>query len=109
MAMPPYPVTCYAAKCPRLATYKIASRWSDGVTDELKTYYLSCPDCLTDLFALAVSKRAACRLAPGESLDAPGIYELSRGDRDKTLKRREDLEVNHEGLTTESQQGSAAL
>lgn len=92
MPMPPYPVICYSPKCPSLAAFKVAARWSDGITDELKTYFLSCPDCLAKLIAMAVSKRAACRLAPGETLDAPGIYELNRGERDKTLRRRYDLE-----------------
>ena len=92
MSMPPYPVMCYAAGCPQLAAFKIAARWSDGITDELKTYYLACPACLSKLYASAMAKRTACRLAPGESLDAPGIYELHRGERDKQHKRRADLE-----------------
>jgi hypothetical protein len=92
MSMPPYPVMCYAPGCQHLAAFKIAARWSDGITDELKTYHLACPACLAKLYASAKTKRAACRLAPGETLDAPGIYELHRGDRDKRLKRRTDLE-----------------
>ena len=90
--MPPYPVMCYAPGCANPAAFKVAARWSDGLTDELKTYYLCCEACLPKLYASAVAKRAACRLAPGEKLEAPGIYDLSRGDRDKTLKRRKDLE-----------------
>jgi hypothetical protein len=93
MSMPPYPVMCYAAGCPNLAAFKIAARWSDGLTDELKTYYLACAGCLGNLYAQAVAKRAACRLAPGETLDAPGIYELTPATRDKQLKRRKDLET----------------
>jgi hypothetical protein len=93
--MPPYPVMCYAVKCPNHAAFKVAARWSDGITDELKTYYLACPDCLAKLYALAVTKRSVCRLAPGETLDAPGIYEIHRGERDKTLKQRPDLEEAH--------------
>ena len=93
MPMSPYPVLCYAAGCPAPAAYKVAARWSDGTTDELKTYALACAACLPKLFALAGTKRAACRLAPGESLDAPGIYELTRGDRDRDLPRRPDLEA----------------
>jgi hypothetical protein len=92
MPMPPYPVICYAAKCSNLAEFKVASRWSDGVTDELKTYFLSCHGCLAKLYTAALAKRAACRLAPGETLEIPGIYALHRGERDKTLKRRKDLE-----------------
>lgn len=92
MPMPTYQVLCYAPGCTRPATFKVAARWSDGLTNELKTYSLSCPDCLGRLYASATVKRATCRVAPGETLEAPGIYELHRGERDKTLKRRTDLE-----------------
>jgi hypothetical protein len=93
MPMPPYPVLCYAPACSRPAAYKVAARWSDGATHELKTYSLACDACVRQLLAAAVVKRAACRLAPGETLEEPGIYELHRGERDKTLKRRADLEA----------------
>jgi hypothetical protein len=83
---------CYTRGCSHPAAYKVAARWSDGVTHELKTYSLACPDCLAKLFTYAEMKRAACRLAPGETLEAPGVYELSRGGRDRALKRRPDLE-----------------
>lgn len=83
---------CYAPNCPQLAAFKIAARWSDGVTDELKTYYLACADCRPRLFQMARAKRDACRLAPGETLEPPGVYELNRGERDKSLLRRNDLE-----------------
>lgn len=92
MPMSPYPLRCYVADCEQPATFKIAARWSDGVTDELKTYSLACPECVAALLAAAGLKHAACRLAPGETLDAPGVYELTRGGRDRGLKRRADLE-----------------
>ena len=94
MPMPPYPVICYAAGCRSEAAYKVAARWSDGITHELKTYSLACPTCLARLFDSAMLKRAACRLAPGETLDEPGIYELHRGERDRALTRRRDLETS---------------
>ncbi|MFO0847363.1 MAG: hypothetical protein U0871_02225 [Gemmataceae bacterium] len=90
--MSPYPVLCYAPGCGRPAAFKIAARWSDGVTHELKTYFLACPDCLPRLYASAKTKRAACRLAPGETLDPPAVYELTRGARDRELVHRADLE-----------------
>lgn len=93
MPMPPYPVLCHAPGCHCPAVFKVAARWSDGVTHELKTYTLSCRNCLTHLLAAAREKRSACRLAPGESLDLPGVYELLRGERDRTLKQRPDLEI----------------
>ena len=94
---PPYPVQCYAPGCGRPAPFKIAARWSDGVTHELKTYFLACPDCLPDLFAKAGVKQRACRLATGETLEPPGVYELTRGARDQQLARRPELEVENSG------------
>jgi hypothetical protein len=91
--MSPYPVTCYGPGCGAPAVFKVAARWTDGATAELKTYALSCPGCLPALLAGAAARRAACRLAPSEALDAPGVYELSRGGRDRALTRRRDLEV----------------
>jgi hypothetical protein len=93
MPMSPYPVVCYTAGCGAPAVYKVAARWNDGTTHELKTYALTCAACLARQFALAVAKRAACRLTAGETLDAPGVYDLVRGTRDRTLTRRTDLEA----------------
>jgi hypothetical protein len=92
MAMPSYPIRCYTPGCSELAIYKIAARWSDGVTQELKTYALTCSTCLSEAFRRSLAKRAACRLAPGETLESPGIYEMARGQRDSQLHRRDDLE-----------------
>jgi hypothetical protein len=93
MPMPSYPIYCYTPDCGELAQYKIAARWSDGLTEELKTYALSCPRCLADWFARARVKQAACRRAPGEILDPPGIFLLGRGKHDRELERRPDLEA----------------
>jgi hypothetical protein len=90
--MTTYPVICYRPGCVEPAQYKIAARWSDGVTQELKTYGLACPACLAEQYSRARAKRATCRLAPGETLDEPGVYELAHGRRDHQLVRRPDLE-----------------
>jgi hypothetical protein len=90
--MPPYPVLCYTSGCGRPAVYKIAARWSDGVTEELKTYALCCAECLAESFRRSCEKQAACRRAPGEILERPSIYELARGQRDRALVRRAELE-----------------
>jgi hypothetical protein len=92
MPLSAYPILCYHPGCGQVAAYKIAARWSDGLTRELKTYALSCPDCLAGWYRHARKKQAACRLAPGETLDVPGIYELARGKHDQELVRRDDLE-----------------
>jgi len=90
--MPRYPVLCYAKGCDREAVYKVAARWSDGVISELKTYFLACAECLPGLYQTAKKKKAACRVAPGEVLGHPEVYELQRGRRDRELVRRADLE-----------------
>src|SRR5438270_6457760 len=82
MPMPPYPVLCSRPGCGRPAVYKIAARWSDGLTQELKTYALSCPACLPASFHASRAKQAACRLTPGETLEAPRVFRLERGRRD---------------------------
>ena len=92
MVMPPYAVLCYTPGCGKPAVYKIAARWSDGVTEELKTYALSCQDCLPDWFRHSQEKQKACRLAARESLESPGIYLLEHGHRDRQLKRLKNLE-----------------
>ena len=91
--MPSYPVVCITRGCGRPAVYKIAARWSDGATEELKTYALCCPECLAAAFQRSCEKQAACVRAPGEILEPPGIYELARKRRDRALVRRGDLEV----------------
>lgn len=89
--MPPYRVPC--SRCDTLAAFKIASCWSDGVTQELKTYALSCAACLLAQLEAARVKKCTCRLTAGESLEAPGIFEMVRGTRDARLCRRSDLEA----------------
>lgn len=81
-----YPVLCNS--CGATAKFKIASRWSDGVTSELKTYSLCCEKCLAKSFLEAKKRQVACPLALDEMLEAPHIYE-----RASTLTPRPDLEV----------------
>ena len=89
---PAYAVLCTQPGCPRPAAYKIAARWSDGSTEELKTYALCCADCLPEWYRRSRAKQAACRLAPGEVLEPPGIYHLERGQHDQELRRADDVE-----------------
>ncbi len=91
-AMPSYPVICSWAECETPAQFKIAAAWSDGTTRELKTYSLSCAACLSAQFLAAELKQRSCRLTPGETLEASGIYGLTSGAGDRGLVRRRDLE-----------------
>lgn len=87
-----YPLPCQHADCPRPAVYKIAARWSDGLTSELKTYALSCDTHLAELLAESRRRRQRTRTLPGELLEPPGIYQLTPGGRDRDLQRLEEVE-----------------
>jgi hypothetical protein len=76
VSLPPYPILCHAPGCTRPAAFKIAARWSDGQTRELKTYSLSCGECVSGELRSAEARFATCRLAPGESLTRPEVFEL---------------------------------
>jgi hypothetical protein len=97
MPMPSYPILCQRPGCGKPALYKIAAQWSDGITEDLKTYALACAECLSDLFTRSCAKKTACRVAQGETLVGPHIYVLARGTRDRHLQRRQDLEQSAAG------------
>lgn len=92
MPMPPYPLICSHPGCDRLAVYKIAARWSDGVTQELKTYGLCCEECVPESLRESRQRQADCRLAKDETLEPPGIFRLEHGQRDRRLRRLTELE-----------------
>ena len=104
MPMPPYPIYCCQKGCGKPAEFKIAALWSDGATNELKTYALSCGECLAMIFRQSRAKDAACRRAPGETLGAPGIYALQRGVRDIEISRRPEIEQQLIAQEQENQQ-----
>ena len=87
MACQPYRVTC--SECDLPAQFKVAARWSDGQTEELKTYGLCCQEHLAECFRRSRERQAACRLVPGEILEPPGIFERGTGPQ----QRRVDLEA----------------
>lgn len=87
-----YPVLCYTPGCGKRAEYKIAARWSDGATQELKTYALCCEDCLADWFH-RVRAKPACVRARDETLDPPGIFKIVHGKRDRQLERLPEKEA----------------
>jgi hypothetical protein len=92
MSLHDYVIRCYSHSCPREAIYKIASRWSDGITSELKTYALCCEECLPESFRRSLEKQTSCRTSPGEILETPGIFLLAHGQRDRQLQRLVELE-----------------
>lgn len=94
MPMKPYEVFCLQPSCKNLANFKIASRWSDGGVEELKTYALACEKCLASAFFQSLVKHKSCRTIPGEVLESPMIFELRTGSHSKQLARRTDLEAS---------------
>ena len=93
MPMPAYPLYCYTKDCKNLALYKIAAQWSDGKVGELKTYGLCCEQCLPTWFRRGRASHQTCQVTPGETLEAPGIYRLQHGQRDRKLQRVPELEA----------------
>ncbi|HQR07532.1 MAG TPA: hypothetical protein PLN21_11955 [Gemmatales bacterium] len=92
-----YPVLCEGPRCKQLAVYKIAARWSDGQTSELKTYGLACDQCLPAAYQASIKRQLTARTLPGEVGEHPGIYRLHGGDRDRDLVRMNDLELRLKG------------
>jgi hypothetical protein len=89
-----YPVLCEGPNCRQLATYKIAARWTDGQTSELKTYGLACESCLATLYNDSIKRQLTARTLPGEVGERPGIYRLHGGERDRDLVRMNELETS---------------
>lgn len=106
LMMPPYPIYCFSSRCGKHAVYKIAARWSDGATEELKTYALCCDGCLAEWYERSLHKQALCRRAAGETLEPPGVYKLARGTRDRKLERLIELEINLSGQTADAKSTS---
>lgn len=94
MPMKPYKVLCLQSECKNLANFKIASRWSDGGVEELKTYALTCEKCLSAAFTQSALKHKSCRTILGEVLEPPMIFELRAGMHSNQLVRRTDLEAS---------------
>ena len=70
-----YQVVCQ--RCGEPARLKVASRWTDGHTHELKTYTLVCRACVNDALTDARKRREACVTDHNEIIDAPEVFELT--------------------------------
>jgi len=87
-----YPIRCSASDCAELAEFKIAAGWSDGTTQELKSYGFACHAHLEQAYRRAAESRARCRLTEGETLQSLGVYRLHYGRRDRELERLCELD-----------------
>jgi len=86
MPMPPFIVRCDAPQCQRLAIYKIAARWTDGITAELKTYSLCCADCLAQAYHSAVERHLRCHTTAGETVEHPAVFHYVSATSDQALQ-----------------------
>jgi hypothetical protein len=93
MEAPRYLVLCSLESCQTPALYKVAAVWSDGTTQELKTYALSCAEHLESQYRMSAQKQLRCRVADGETLSSPQIFQIVQGRRDRELTRLSDLEA----------------
>lgn len=75
-----------------MAEYKVAARWSDGITSELKTYALVCLDCLPTQYRKAIEKRLSCRLTESETLDEVQVFDLKSAQSGKPLSVAKNAE-----------------
>lgn len=88
-------VRCISPSCEENAVYKIASPWSDGVFNELKSFGFACADHLGPVFRAAEDRRKAYHPSPGEVVGEIGIYKYEQGKRDRQLQRLSGLEENY--------------
>ena len=88
-------VSCSHPDCREPAAYKVAARWSDGRTAELKTYGFSCSEHLERVFRDSEQRRLDYPLSPGEAIEEIAIYRYETGKRDRQLQRLWGLEENY--------------
>jgi hypothetical protein len=88
-------VLCSHPSCPEPASYKIASRWSDGAVAELKTFGFACSDHLGEIFQDAERRLLDYTPCPGEVIEEIAIYRFEQGKRDRQLQRLWGLEESY--------------
>ncbi len=91
-----YVVRCTVEGCQEPVKYKIAAEWSDRTIRELKTYGLACERHLELLYRRSCAKQVGYRLAEGETLGAPEIFQIEEGRRDRDLTRLSELEARYQ-------------
>jgi hypothetical protein len=85
-------VLCGKPQCGKPATYKIATPWSYGRFNELKSYGLACSEHFGDAYREA---QLRFKLHPPSAEEAVGeisIYRYEKGKHDKQLERLGGLE-----------------
>ena len=71
-----YEIRCGAPGCEKLASLKIAARWTNAESQEYKTYSICCEACRDRELKSAKNRRANCRIAPGEEIGELEILAL---------------------------------
>ncbi len=82
-----YTPNCTAAGCPQPAIYKIAALWSDGTSQELKSYGLVCETHRQERYEQACERSALLSRTADESVGPVEIFRLEPDRRDAELTR----------------------
>lgn len=85
-------VRCSEPGCQEPARYKIASPWTDGRYQELKTYGFACAEHLPDVLRSAEVRWLDYEPVRGEAVHPIAIYRYEPGKRDSELVRDRDVE-----------------
>jgi hypothetical protein len=93
--MPKNVVQCCHGNCEAPAAYKIAARWSDGRSAELKTYGFACSEHIGPVFRDSEQRRQEYTPSPGEVIEEIAIYRYEPAKRDRLLQRLWGLEENY--------------
>ena len=82
-----YQAKCSDAGCDQPARYKVGAVWSDGTSQELKNYGLSCETHRQAQLERASRHRDGLKLADGETVGPIALFVLESGRRDTELSR----------------------
>jgi hypothetical protein len=80
-------VLCSQSQCDKPATYKIATPWSYGRFNELKSYGLACSDHYGDAYREAQRRFKLHPPSSEETVGEISIYRFEKGKHDRQLER----------------------
>lgn len=80
-------ILCGKKQCGKPAAYKIASPWSYGTFNELKSYGLACSEHFGDAFREAQVRAHLHHPSVEEKVGEIAIYRYEKGKLDKQMER----------------------
>lgn len=80
-------VCCSTRECGKPAEYKVASPWSYGRFEELKSYGLACSEHFGDVYREAQKRRKLHAPSADEMVGEISIYRFEKGKHGKELEK----------------------